>query len=202
MLHNNYILITIIIIIDYSNTLNIVLSNITAVAEQIKRLRSEAIRLNGVMEQTSVDHEIVNRTNDQVLKLGLTECVVLMLTIFVSQVEELLNDAELAIQRSKERVLYLNTTLVTVRESFERNRQQLLWVKGKADNVTMRAEELRNNSRRASDSVIGLNKTATRQLSSAKETLFNVTVLRDKLIQLRNSSHTQMLRSRGTATNL
>ncbi len=114
------------------------------------------------------------------------------------KVKDLLDSIELSIERSRERVRSLNTTVESVKTSFERNRLQLMLVRDKADNVTMKTDELKNISREAMSSVMEYNTTVLQQLSSIKETLFNVTVLREELIQLRNTSHTQMLTARGT----
>ena len=112
----------------------------------------------------------------------------------------LLNLAEQGIQRARVQLETLNSSLLILKESFDINLQRLRSVQGRADTVEDRTIRLQNNVTSAGMRLGQLNETIVAKLQSAKETFVNVTVLRDRLIQLRNTSHTQMLRARGLYT--
>lgn len=98
------------------------------------------------------------------------------------------------------RIKSLNNTLQSVKESFDINREQLLKVMNTANTVEGQTVQLQQNTSRTAVTVDRVNDTVREKLSSAQETLFNVTTLKEQLVTLRNISHSQMLRARGEYT--
>ena len=104
---------------------------------------------------------------------------------------------EVDIAGIRSQVQSLNDSLKIVRKSFETNRQKLSLVRAATERVESKTDQLEQNTTSLPETLSKLNSTSLAKLSISKETQVNVTVLKDRLINLKNVSHTVMLQARG-----